>query len=228
MTRAVFISATGTDVGKTYVSGLIVKKLRENGVNAGYYKAALSGAEVVDGRLIPGDAKFVCDIAGIEEEPQNLVSYIYEKALSPHLATKLEGNPLEEEKVLADFKSVCERYDYVVVEGSGGIICPIRYDDKIIMLEDIIKLLDLNTLVVAPSKLGAINSTVLTIEYLNSKNIKTEGIIVNNYEEENILDRDNIDLIEKLTKNEVVFKVKDNQLDLDVDIEKLKSLFKEV
>ena len=45
MSRALFITATGTDVGKTYVTALIVKRLREAGINAGYYKAALSGAE---------------------------------------------------------------------------------------------------------------------------------------------------------------------------------------
>ena len=43
MSRNIFITGTGTDVGKTYVTGLIVKKLRESGVNAAYYKAAMSG-----------------------------------------------------------------------------------------------------------------------------------------------------------------------------------------
>ena len=45
MKKALFITGTGTDIGKTYVTGLIVKKLRDAGLNAGYYKAALSGAE---------------------------------------------------------------------------------------------------------------------------------------------------------------------------------------
>jgi dethiobiotin synthetase len=53
MSRAVFITGTSTDVGKTFVSGLILKKLRAGKVNAGYYKAALSGAEGVGGELIP-------------------------------------------------------------------------------------------------------------------------------------------------------------------------------
>ena len=55
MSRNIFITGTGTDVGKTYVTGLIVKKLRESGADAAYYKAAMSGNERrPDGSLIPG------------------------------------------------------------------------------------------------------------------------------------------------------------------------------
>lgn len=73
-------------------------------------------------------------------------------------------------KIKDDFKSVCHKYDYVTVEGSGGIICPIRWDNsEHILLEDIIKTLELNTIIIADSGLGTINATVLTTEYLKSK-----------------------------------------------------------
>ncbi|MDD2524471.1 MAG: dethiobiotin synthase, partial [Endomicrobiaceae bacterium] len=67
MSKSIFITGTATDVGKTFVTGLIVKKLHDSGINAGYYKAALSGAEKINGQLIPVDAKYVCDVAGIKE-----------------------------------------------------------------------------------------------------------------------------------------------------------------
>ena len=87
MGKALFITGTGTDIGKTYVTGLIVKKLRDAGLNGGYYKAALSGAdEDENGNLLPGDALFVKEMAGIDEQTENLVSYIYKEAVSPHLA----------------------------------------------------------------------------------------------------------------------------------------------
>ena len=66
MGKGIFITATGTDVGKTYVTGLLVKKLREAGLNAGYYKAALSGAEITPEGLLPGDADFVRRMAGLD------------------------------------------------------------------------------------------------------------------------------------------------------------------
>ena len=65
MAKGIFITGTGTDIGKTYVTGLVVKKLRDCGDDAGYYKAALSGAVKRNGRLVPGDAEFVCDMASV-------------------------------------------------------------------------------------------------------------------------------------------------------------------
>lgn len=66
MSKAVFITGTGTDMGKTYLSGLIVKKLAQAGKNPAYYKAAMSGNDRrADGSLIPGDALFVKEMSGI-------------------------------------------------------------------------------------------------------------------------------------------------------------------
>ena len=52
--------------------------------------------------------------------------YVYEQALSPHLASRLEGNPVELDVVTKNFNDLCAKYDTIVCEGSGGIICPIR------------------------------------------------------------------------------------------------------
>lgn len=65
MREGVFVTGTGTDVGKTYVSALLVKTLREQGRSAGYFKPALSGARRRDGALIPGDAEEVCRMSGL-------------------------------------------------------------------------------------------------------------------------------------------------------------------
>ena len=81
MTKGLFITATGTDAGKTYLTGLMIKKMRESGYTAGYYKAALSGAERKGGALIPGDADHVKRTAGLTEPFSQMVSYIYETAV---------------------------------------------------------------------------------------------------------------------------------------------------
>ena len=126
MSKGLFITATGTDVGKTYITALLVKKLRQANLNAGYYKAALSGADTIT----DSDAGFVNRIANIHQDEQTLLSYLYKNAVSPHLAAKLEGNPVEKDIILKDYTRVQQNYDYITVEGSGGIVCPIRYDDK--------------------------------------------------------------------------------------------------
>lgn len=226
MSKGIFITATGTDIGKTFVTGLVVKKLRDAGLNAGYYKAALSGAELQpDGSWLPGDAAYVAKIANIPEQPENLVSYIYKEAVSPHLAALREGNPVDLDKVAADFQAACAKYDYVTVEGSGGIICPIRWDEQKILLEDIIKKLGLGTLVVSNAALGSINASVLTVYYLQQHGIPVRGIILNNYDGSDFMQADNKKMMEAITGVPVLAEVKANDKELDIDVQLLQSLY---
>lgn len=228
MSRGIFITATGTDEGKTYVTGLIVKHLRQHGINAGYYKAALSGAELIDDKLTADDAKHVCDVSGIKHDPNSLVSYIYRTAVSPHLASQMEGNPVEMDVIISDFNNMKNIFNFITVEGSGGIVCPIRMDEKKIMLTDIIKALNLDVIIVAPASLGSINSAVLTASYARSNNISIKGIILNNYDNNNYLHVDNKNKIEELTGVHVIACVPENSNDINIDIKMLTSLYKEI
>lgn len=227
MSRALFVTATGTDVGKTYVTALIVKRLRDAGINAGYYKAALSGAEERGGKLVPGDADFVARASGMTEPPESLVSYVYKNPLSPHLAAQIEGNPPELDTIKRDFASALKKYDYLCVEGCGGIVCPIRWDERKIMLEDIIKACGLSVIIVSPSGLGSINSAVLTVEHARAAGIEVRGIIMNGYDETQLMHRDNKYMIEQLTGVRVAACVKRDDTALDVPVEELCGLFKE-
>ena len=104
MSKAVFITGTGTDMGKTYLSGLIVKKLAQAGKNPAYYKAAMSGNDRrADGSLIPGDALFVKEMSGISQSLDDMCPYVYENAWSPHLASRVEGNPVDLDVVRRGF-----------------------------------------------------------------------------------------------------------------------------
>lgn len=221
MSKALFITATGTDVGKTYVTALIVKKLRESGINAGYYKAALSGAE----SIADSDAGYVNKTAGINQPESTLLSYMYKTAVSPHLAAKIEGNPVTLEKIKADFSKAAKSYDFVTVEGAGGIVCPIRYDETAhIFLEDIIKTLHLGTVIIADAGLGTINAVVTTAEYIKSRNIDIKGVILNNWTG-GIMQEDNAKMITDITGLEVLAKVKKGDTSLDIDPEKLAELY---
>ncbi|MDO5566419.1 MAG: dethiobiotin synthase [Planctomycetia bacterium] len=189
--HGIFITGTGTDVGKTWFSGLLVKYLREHQINAGYYKAALSGAEEIDGRLVAGDAKFVCDTAGLTVDPNQLVSYVYRTAVSPALAAEMEGNPPELSVIEHDFNQMFNMFDFLVVEGSGGIVCPIRRGDHPIVLVDIITRLALDIIIVANAGLGTLNSTVLTLQYARSHGIGVRGIVLNHFDSNDFLHQDN-------------------------------------
>lgn len=201
MTKGIFITATGTDIGKTYISGLIVKKMKELGFNCGYFKPVLSGAESLNGEIVAGDCQYVLNQAGIDGKSTDFASYVFKPAVSPHLASKLENQPVFLDKIKTDFENIAKNYDYILVEGAGGIICPIGDE---LMLTDIIKSLNLDIIIVASAGLGTINSTVLTVEYAKSQNINIKGIILNNFDENNFMHIDNKRLIEKLSGTKVV------------------------
>ena len=226
MSKNLFITGTGTDVGKTYVTGLIVKKLREGGASSAYYKAAMSGNERrPDGTLIPGDALQVKTMSGVEQPLEEMCPYIYETAVSPHLAAKIEGNPIEMECVLKNFDRVCGTYDYVTVEGSGGIFCPLRFDEQKIQLEDFIKARSLACLMIADAGLGTINAVVLTAEYMKARKIPVKGIIFNHYEPGNPLHEDNRLMCEAMTGLNVVACVKDGDMDFDIPFELMEGFY---
>ena len=226
MSKNIFITGTGTDVGKTYVTGLILKKLNESGRNAAYFKAAMSGNErSADGSLIPGDALFVKTVSGISQPLDEMCPYIYETAVSPHLASKIEGNPVELKKVTEAFTDVSEKYAYVTMEGSGGILCPLRYDDTKIQLEDVVRELELSCLIVADAGLGTINSVVLTVEYMKAKNITVKGIIFNNYHGGDVMEEDNLRMCEELTGVNVIACVEPNDDEINIDADFLASLY---
>ena len=121
-----FVTATGTDVGKTYAAALILKELKRRGLNAGYYKAALSGAKPPSSAVEDDDA-YVCRVAGLTSN-EAVVSYRYRTAVSPCLAAEREGlQPPDKDRIRSDFFRMANRFDYTVVEGSGGILCPLNH-----------------------------------------------------------------------------------------------------
>ena len=98
MSKGYFVTATGTDVGKTFVTALLVKKWRDSGIDAGYYKAALSGAELRDGKWVAGDADYVKRIAAK-----------YEIQLSWESGNKMTRGNIQ--KALTNFQYAIDRED---------------------------------------------------------------------------------------------------------------------
>lgn len=225
--NGIFVTGTGTDVGKTYVTGLIIKKIKENGMTPGYFKAAMSGNErEEDGTLIPGDALWVKNVSGISQSVEEMCPYVYEHAYSPHLASRLEGNHVEMAVVLDNYRKAKEKYDYITVEGSGGILCPICFDEARIGLTDIIDEMELDCILVADAGLGTINSVVLTYEYMKNKNMNIKGMIFNHYIADNIMHEDNIRMCEYMTGLPTLAKVFMGDVDLNIDIAELISLYR--
>jgi dethiobiotin synthetase len=170
--KSIFITGTDTDVGKTLVSGLLLRFLRHQGTDAGYQKwAATGGAEN------PADLAACLHLAGLEPEPALLdlqVPYRFSQPVSPHLAAELDHREIDPGKIIAAYRAMAARYEVLIVEGVGGLLVPLRRD---LLLVDLLGRLGIPTIIVARSGLGAINHTLLTIEALRARRIPAAGVI---------------------------------------------------
>ncbi len=209
MTKCIFVTATGTDIGKTYVSALIVKNMRGNGFNCGYYKPVLSGYTKEQ-----NDCKYVIEVAGLKEQDTDCLTYCFDEAVSPHLAAERSGIRISKEKILDDFKTKKQKYDYLLIEGAGGITCPLDLENNY-LLNNLIKDMETEIIVIADGGLGTINSVLLTCEYAKNNGINVNGIILNNYKD-NFMYEDNKNVIEKLTGVKVIATVKCNDKNIDI------------
>ncbi|MCI6568544.1 MAG: dethiobiotin synthase [Dysosmobacter sp.] len=226
MSKKLFVTGTGTDVGKTYITALMVKKLHGAGLRAAYYKAAMSGnVRRPDGTLIPGDALCVQQVSGIGQSLESMCPYVYEHAYSPHLASRLEGNPVRMDVVKAGFAALESEYDYITVEGSGGILCPICFDEAKIQLEDVIRELDAACVIVADAGLGTINSVGLTVSYMRAKGIPVRGLIFNHYHPGDVMEEDNLEMCRYFTGLDILACVRDDDAELDISPAALAALY---
>lgn len=227
MSKGIFIAGTGTDVGKTYVTALICKKIQEYGLRQAYYKAAMSGNPLDDnGKPVPGDAMYVRNIAGMTQSLDSMCPYVFETAVSPHLASRIEKHPIVPARIMEGYRNLKQEYDYITAEGSGGILCPIIYEEteygrQELWLEDIIRQFHMPVLLVADAGLGTINSVVLTVEYMNKIEIPVCGIIMNHYHRDSVMEDDNIKMVEARTKIPVLACVTDDASELCIDIHTL-------
>ena len=219
-TRGIFITATGTDVGKTYISSLLLKLLHQSGVNCGYYKPAMSGVC----SEYPSDVQIVQNVANLLSEKCS-VSYSFEEAVSPHLAASRQGVNISLDKIIADYSKCSEKVDYLVVEGAGGITCPFNLGNQQLLLSDVIKALNLGILIVSDAGLGTLNSTILTCEYAKSQGLKIKGVILNNFDADNFIHQDNLVQVKKLSGVEVIATVSKGATELGIDSEILKGIF---
>ena len=129
------------------------------------------------------------------------------------------------EQVKKGYEAVCEQYEYVTVEGSGGILCPISMDGDEIWLEDVIQACGTGCVMVADAGLGTINSVGLTAFYMKQKGIPLKGIIFNRYEPGNVLHEDNRRMCEYLTGVRVAACVEDGDRELKIETKLLQSFY---
>lgn len=202
MTRkynGLFITGTDTEVGKTVITGGLAGALRHRGLNAGVMKPVASGCTMYrDGELVSEDALFLMQAAGMSPEQERLVNpYRLAPSLAPRLAAELTQTSIAAENILDCYHQLELKYDFLLVEGAGGITTPLT---KTWLVADLIAALRLPVVVVARPGLGTINHTVLTVEYARQRGLRVAGVIISGLhpEQAGLAEKYNPGLIEEL------------------------------
>jgi len=175
--KALFITGTDTDIGKTWVSRCICDTLAKQYPTT-YMKPVQSGCTTDEnGKLKAPDFDFIMEgkaqMTGSYEEH---VPYRFEPACSPHLAATLAGISISFDHISSSFNSLAAGAHFTLVEGAGGILAPLSETTYII---DLIVHLNLPVIVVTSPNLGTLNHTFLTLRVLRESGLHIAGIIVN-------------------------------------------------
>ena len=202
MSQAIYVVGTGIGVGKTYVSAALVQALQGEGYDTVFYKPVSTGSETIP----ESDAGYVRTKCHLDQEVLSMVSYLFHDAVAPHLAAARAQQAVDVEMISADFAGVSLLHEATVVEGWGGIVCPLTLyaDGRRTMQEDVIRTLGLSSVIVADAGLGTLNATLLTVSYMRAQELPIAGIILNRYDGNNVIHRDNLAMLEKLSGVDVV------------------------
>lgn len=172
-----FITATDTGAGKTFVASALAKALKNRGIDAGVMKPVESGCAPVEGKLVPEDAEALKKASGSTDPLGMICPYMFKEPLSPHLAARLSGTEVDLDEIKRVYIELSKRHEVMIVEGAGGILAPLT-DAKTVA--DLALLLALPVIIVAPSRLGVINHTLLTIEAARSRGLDVRAVVLNN------------------------------------------------
>jgi dethiobiotin synthetase len=174
---AIFVTATGTDVGKTFVAVSLIRHLRRQGHEVEAIKPVLSGFDPMEAAA--SDPGILLDALGLPvtaDEIERISPWRFRAPLSPDLAASMEGRRIDVADVVAFCQNaVAVRRDVLLIEGVGGIMVPL--DDQRTIL-DVMMALGLPLILVTGSYLGSISHTLTALDSLFTRDMNVMAVIV--------------------------------------------------
>ncbi|MEC9261298.1 MAG: dethiobiotin synthase, partial [Pseudomonadota bacterium] len=177
MTQAFFVTGTDTEVGKTYVSAMLLKASVMAGKRAIGYKPVAAGCEWHNGQWQNEDALTLQQASNVELTLKEVNPVTLEPAIAPHIAARLAGEPISEAVIKSGFDHLLDKQaDVLLMEGAGGWRLPIGNQR---FLSDVVKALQLDVIVVVGMRLGCLNHALLTAEAVKADGLKIKGWVAN-------------------------------------------------
>jgi len=208
MKNIIFITGTDTGVGKTVITGLLGKGLKNKGFKV------LTQKWVETGNTEKSyDLEYHAAAIGenLDEKLAHLQNpYLFSLPSSPHLAAKTDNEEIDIDRLTESSKQLSEQCDFLLIEGAGGLLVPLNTN---MLTVDVVKKTEAKVIIVADNKLGVVNHTLLTVEALKIRGIDILGIIFNRTGKDTELPdfalKDNIEIIKTFSKEKVLGEIQD-------------------
>jgi dethiobiotin synthetase len=170
--RGVFVTGTGTAVGKSIVAAATCAALAAEGQPVVAFKPVVTGLDEPAGAW-PPDHELLATAAGGSQAPEDVAPYRFGPPLSPHYAAELAGETIEPARLLSVARAAGDRP--LVAEGVGGLLVPITFG---YLVRDLAVDLALPVVIAAHTALGTINHTLLTIEAARAAGLQVAGVVM--------------------------------------------------
>lgn len=176
-TPGLFVTGTGTEVGKTVVAAAIARTLAAEGKRVAVFKPAVTGLEE-EGET---DHALLRRASGSNQSDEQIAPYRYDPPASPHLAAALAGEEIDPERLRQTARTAAEGADAIVCEGVGGLLVPLT---PTYLVRDLAADLGYPLVIVATPGLGTINHTLLTIESARATGLDVAAVVLNPWPKE--------------------------------------------
>jgi dethiobiotin synthetase len=217
-----FVTGTDTDVGKTYVSELLLKHFTKpsltksdsnNGLSAIGYKPVAAGSSIIDGQLQNEDA-IILRAASQPQLPYSDINPVcYKEPIAPHIASTLAEQPLTLSMLNLWWQRVKEQSDIALIEGAGGWRLPLNDHEY---LSDFVKNIDCEVIVVVGMKLGCLSHALLTIEAIKSDGLVIKGWVANQLATPMDFYQENLSYLKQVINEPLLAEIKSGQLTSNV------------
>jgi dethiobiotin synthetase len=171
--RGLFVTGTGTEVGKTVVAAALARTAATAGERVAVFKPAVSGLDELGGR--PSDHELLRLAARSAQDDDEIAPYRYGPAVSPHLAAELAGERVEPGRLRAAARAAALSAELLICEGVGGFLVPLAHG---YLVRDLAVELGLPVVVAANPGLGTINHTLLTAEAVRGAGLELSAVVL--------------------------------------------------
>jgi len=193
--RAMFVTGTDTDAGKTYISAALLRHFAAQSLRVVGMKPVASGANELDGVLHNSDVTQLRQASNVQADMRWINPYCFAPAIAPHIAAQQAGVAIDLQQIKQAYEQLCGMADVVVVEGAGGWLVPLN---GLQTIADLAQLLDIPIVLVVRIRLGCINHALLSVADIQRRGLTLLGWVANCMEDEMPVMQENIATLQQL------------------------------